>query len=267
MSAANTRPGLIAVLLATTPLLVSCGPSHGLRAQAPTVDTGQAKCRVTGRENPLVTEWPASEKANLELRLREGGVAVAYTGCELRIVPGCQLGGSYRWHRTTPATDVFEMRSVDDLYAKLPIGAVSLEGELSQGGRLRMQTTVAGQLRLTPLTAPPAGSECRYATHVVTAMSVGAFRLSKETNLAARGGVGTPVGGVGAGTDGAQSLLREAGDPARCAEATERASHPSCNSPIQLFLSPLHGPALPTGPVAGVPPATAPAAPAPLATA
>lgn len=262
MIAVNPTRGLGAVLLATTSLCVSCGPSHGLRAQAPTIDTGQAKCRVAGQDNPLVTEWPASEKANLELRLREGGVAVAYSGCELRIVPGCRLGGSYAWHRTTPATDVFEMRSVDDLYAKLPIGAVSLEGELSQGGQLRMQTTVAGQLRLASVSAPPTGPDCRYATHVVTAMSVGAFRLSKGANLGASAGVGTPVGGVGAGTEEEQSLLREAGDPARCAEATDRASHPACSSPIQLFLSPLQTAPPASGAVAGPPATTAPPSPA-----
>ena len=40
----------------------------------------------------LVTEWPASEKANLEVRLREGAVAVAYSGCEMRLVPDCRVG-------------------------------------------------------------------------------------------------------------------------------------------------------------------------------
>ena len=57
---------------------VACGGSVAPRAKAPELPAESAKCRVAAdRENPLVTEWPASEKANLEVRLREGGVAVA----------------------------------------------------------------------------------------------------------------------------------------------------------------------------------------------
>src|SRR4051794_1217901 len=157
---------------------VSCG-SPGIvapLAKAPDMPGDQTRCRLAAnQENPLVTEWPASEKANLEARLREGSVVVSYSGCALRMLPRCHVRGNYQWRRTTMSTDVIEIRNADELFAKLPIGAVSLEGELQRSGRLAVQTSVAGQMQLAGF--DPAGvskgSECEGATHVVEALSVG----------------------------------------------------------------------------------------------
>ena len=90
-------------------MLCGCGGVDLIpRAKAPEAPSqGLDKCSIAAsRSNPLVTEWPASEKANLEVKLREGSVAVAYSGCELRLVPECRLAGGYQWLRTSVATDV-----------------------------------------------------------------------------------------------------------------------------------------------------------------
>ncbi len=267
MSTSHLGVAEAALAVAVLALAGGCGFDPVPRAQAPELDTGQAKCQVaSGNANPLVTEWPASEKANLELRLREGGVAVAYAGCELRLIPDCHLGGYYFWQRTTVASDAFEVRSADDLYAKLPLGAVSLEGELNRSGRLAMRTTVSGQLRLTAVAAVPQGQGCGAATHVVSAMSVGAFTLRSGGALGVRAGADTPVGGIGAGTESQESMVREAGDPDRCQGATAQGAHPECASPIQLFLVPLASLAYAAAaPPPVAPPATA-APPPPVAT-
>jgi len=246
-------------------LAVGCGSAIP-RAHAPEApDTGQAKCSVAASSsNPLVTEWPASEKANLELRLRDGAVAVAYSGCELRLVPDCNLGGQYRWQRTTVSTDALEVRDADELYAKLPIGAAALEGELNQSGRLAVKTTVAGQMRLFGQAPPQAPQACWNATHVVSAMSVGAFTLRSGESQGARAGVDTPIGDVGAGTKSEESLMREAGDSARCSEATDAGAHAECRSPIQLFLTPIHAaPHAFAAPLPAAPTPVAPTQPAP----
>src|SRR5258708_29003817 len=94
---------------------------------------GQTKCKVAAsHENPLVTEWPASEKANLEALLGQGTVVVTYSGCTMRLLPQCHATGKYVWHRTTSASDTVEIHDADELYAKLPLGAASLEGELQR---------------------------------------------------------------------------------------------------------------------------------------
>jgi hypothetical protein len=213
------------------------------RAKAPEAPSqGLSKCAVAAsRNSPLVTEWPASEKANLEVRLREGAVAVAYSGCEMRLVPECRLGGGYQWLRTSVASDIIEIGNEDELYAKLPLGAVSLEGELRSTGRLAMQTTVTGQVRLASSampTAPPSPS-CAQATHVLSSMTIGAFKLRSGGTLKGGAGVDSPVGGARVGTESMERLLREAGRPDQCAASTDQAPHADCRSPIQMFLSPL----------------------------
>jgi hypothetical protein len=206
----------------------------------PQIPGGQAKCQIAAsHDNPLVTEWPASEKANLEARLREGAVAVSYTGCDMRLLSQCRMPGSYGWRRTTTSTDVVEIRNADDLYAKLPLGAVSLEGELERTGRLAVQTTVAGQLQLMDFNPNLASQDpaCQGATHVVGALSIGAFKLRSGGSVKARGAADVQViGNVGGGTESEESLVREAGVPGRCEESTENAPHMECSSPIQVFL-------------------------------
>jgi hypothetical protein len=225
--------------LACNPFSSSPRPAVSL----PEHETGQAKCKIAAnQESPLVTEWPASEKANLEARLRQGTVVVAYGGCDMRLLPQCRMPGTYGWRRTTTSTDVVEIRSADDLYAKLPLGAVSLEGELERTGRLAVQTTVAGQLELVNFDSGPAARDpaCVGATHVVGALSIGAFKLRSGGTVKARGSADVQaVGAFGGGTEGEESLVREAGVPARCEESTDGAPHVECSSPIQVFLSPL----------------------------
>lgn len=239
-------------------LFSGCGgaalPESG--SLAPSAPTGQAKCKVAAsQESPLVTEWPASEKARFEALAAKQVVAVEYSGCEMKIVDSCQLPGSYGFKQTTLATDTVEIANADELFAKLPLGAAGLEGQLARSGRLAVKTTVAGQLELVDkpnldIAKQPA---CARVTHVVRAIAVGTFRLLAGGAVSAGGGAS--VGGVGAGAESRreESTVREAGDPARCSESTPSAPHPQCASPIQVFLTPVRQPE----PAPGVPGAPA----------
>lgn len=218
--------------------------------------TPLSRCKVGGgAANPLVTEWAASEKARLEALLQSQPVAVRYTGCELQVVEQCQLEGQYEWRRTTLATDSVEIRSEDELYAKLPVGAATLSGELSKSGQLTVRTRVAGQLRLTGAEQQPAldGNACQSATHLVSAVSLGAFKLLRGTRGSYGGSVETYGAGVEAGSTQSEGLVKEAGSDTACDDTTAEAPHPNCASPLQLFLSPLredHGPPPDAGPQA-----------------
>jgi len=240
------RAGAFAVLLA------GCFGPKLPRASLPTVPTELARCKVAASAgSPLVTEWAATEKANLEARMREGGVAVAYSGCAMRILPQCSLRGSYVWQRTTPATDRLVISNSDELYAKLPLGAASLEGELSRSGELTIQTTVSGQMRVSDLRVEdvPAAGGCAAATHLVSGVAVGAFSLSSGGKISASASAKLAViDETGAKTLSEKSLVRKAGDPDRCSESTWDYPAPDCSSPIQLFLTPLPGRASQEGP-------------------
>jgi hypothetical protein len=229
-------------MLAITPLIAACSPLATPHAPNVAGDpTPLAKCRVAASSSsPLVTEWPASEKAHLQSMASSQLVAVEYSGCELHIIDGCALTGTYAWSRTTLATDTIDIASADDLYAKLPLGAVGLEGELARSGHLAVRTTVAGQLRATGVTTTsPDAAACSRATHYVSAISVGAFQLLSGEDSKARGGASAGSIGAGGSTSRREQVLREAGSRDACEKATDQAPDMQCGSPIQVFLAPL----------------------------
>jgi hypothetical protein len=238
--------------------LTSCGTPGFVAplAHAPETPGDQPRCRLAAnQENPLVTEWPATEKANLEARLRQGSVIVSYSGCTLRMLPRCRVRGDYVWRRTTTSTDVIEIRNADELYAKMPLGAVSLEGELQRSGRLAVQTTASGQLQLANFEPNdiPKNGECEGATHVVGALSVGAFKLrSGGTARAAGRAEVTAIGSARGASDSEETIVREAGAPVRCEQSTESAPHSECASPLQMFLQALPASVVDRGPTGTV---------------
>jgi hypothetical protein len=211
--------------------------------QAPIAEGG-GKCQVAASQSsPLVTEWPASEKANLEALMRGGAVAVAYSGCSMRVLPQCRLRGGYGWQRTTPATDKLEINDADDLYAKLPLGAASLEGELKRSGKLTVETVVAGQLKLDGIgpNDVPADGPCAQATHVVGALSIGAFELSAAGETTASLDASVKVVEAKGERSRSAGRLRSAGDFNACSSGTDGSPAPNCASPIQVFLWALPG--------------------------
>jgi hypothetical protein len=244
LALAAVRVGAASVL--TVASVAGCGNGQIPQAVIPNGghDTAQlAKCTVSAsHDQPLVTEWPASYKARLEAMLQNGAVAVEYSGCELRIVDRCKIGGTYAWHRTTLSTDTTDIRDEDELFAKLPLGAATLEGELKTSGSLHVQTTVAGQMQLVGKAADDAtsGAECARATHLVTALSVGAFKLVAGGGVAAKAGADVGLATAKVGTNQTKSILRAAGDPTTCDKATKVEPHVDCRSPIQIFLTPIH---------------------------
>jgi hypothetical protein len=205
-----------------------------------------ARCRIAAdQRDPLVTEWPASSKARLEALMKDtGGIAVAYSGCELQIIDECRVDGTYEWRRTTLATDTTDIHDEDDLYAKMPLGAASLEGELHRAGSLKVVTEVAGQMALVGFSADhvPDTPACAKATHVVRGISVGAFKLLASGQAGAKASVNVGPAGGGGGASESQSVIREAGDPMQCTQATSDAPDAACRSPIQIFLDRIQHP-------------------------
>ena len=227
-------------------LLAGCLTSHPLGPILPASAPGEgAKCKAAvSQGSPIVTEWPASEKANLEAALMQGTVVVAYSGCSMRVLPQCRVKGYYNWQHTTPTADVMTINNEDELYSKLPLGAVSLEAELKRSGNLEMKTVVSGQVRLVEANPADIGTEgeCAQATHVLGALSIGAFTLSRAANGEGKAGVEVAeTANAGIKASRKNELMRAAGVPDSCGESTDEAPHPNCRSPIQAFLWPIPG--------------------------
>ncbi|HEY6561650.1 MAG TPA: hypothetical protein VI072_30475 [Polyangiaceae bacterium] len=224
-------------------VLGGCGGAGApLRASAPKLSDDEALCRAAAlRETPLVTEWSSAEKASLQARLRSGGLAVEYTGCSMRPILSCNVRGSYRWQRTTLSSDTIDIQNKDELFTKLPLGALALEGELARAGMLQVRTMVGGQYVLEGTSAAdvPDYGDCAQATHLLSALSIGSFKLNSGGSLRAGAAIGVGDVGGGAETASSENMLREAGDFESCKLSTDETPDIGCSSPIQAFLVPL----------------------------
>jgi hypothetical protein len=211
--------------------------------------TMTSKCRLgASQTSVLVTEWSASEKANLEAMVgggpEAGGVAVAFSGCTLQLVPECRVRGGYQWQRTTPGNDRVEISDQIELYTKLPLGAVSLSGELKRSGQLLIETTVAGQRRLVGLSPAdvPGDGACARATHIVSGLSVGAFVLSAGGDGTAQASASVASIGEASGQRSRSArVVHAAGQAGECGAATDQGPSHECGSPLQVFLLPIPG--------------------------
>lgn len=213
-----------------------------------------AHCTVAPKQvEPLVTEWPASSKARLETLLLEtlekkdsSAVAVAYSGCEMHIIDACKPPADYDFYKTTLARDAIEINDADELYAKLPLGALGLEGELKRSGKLTVQTVIAGQVKLMSNSTIKMDEVhglpgCAEATHLVQAVSVGAFQLRSGDQTKVGGGVSAGAFSGGKSVSHEERLVREAGNPKACENTLVDRPDNACQSPIQLFLVPIPG--------------------------
>lgn len=220
-------------------LLTGC-PETQIIAKTPTVadaDEQQATCQVARDPlNPLVVEWPGTAKVDMEAASRRGLVAVSYAGCQMKILSGCEIEGGYELEETTPARDRLEISDNNELYAKLPLGAASLKGELSAGAALELDYIAVGQ-RVANDTPKRSKGSCEGATHYVRTITVGAFRLDAK----AKGKVGASVevGSAGGGIGREENVhkLRAQGDVEAC---VKKPNSPDCGAILQLGLAPLN---------------------------
>lgn len=253
---------------------VGCGGTTGQNAashalKAPEMPTDkQSKCHVAkSQAEPLIVEWADTDRARLESLSHKGLVAVHYEGCTLRLLSRCTVkGAGYSYSPVTRRVNKLAIRDEDDLYMKMPFGAAQLEGKLKSAGQLNVQMTTVGRYE-APMRdvfkEDLEGSECKETTHVIHALTVGAFTFSAGAD--AEVGGGASIGGVGGGAKSAaaRELLQKDGDETACEKASTSNTSPpeGCAGPFQIEVMPL---ARGSKPVAAAPAPVNPApAPAP----
>lgn len=239
---------LCSALLCTT-ATVSCkkpGQTAEMVASAPSLEeySGQAKCGVkASSDKPLVIEWPAAERAALEARATRGLVAVRYSGCEMEVLTTCSATGTYEYLGLTQKTEGVRITNTDQLYAKLPIGAVGLESKLERAGQLNVDMTIVGRREATEtrFNERDLDGRCDEATHVITGLTVGSFSFytGKSAEVGAGVNAGTVGAGVGSSTD--QQVLKTDGDVAACAASTTSDDAPpeGCGALLRVEVVPI----------------------------
>ncbi|PRQ04211.1 hypothetical protein ENSA5_09950 [Enhygromyxa salina] len=214
-----------AVALPMTLGIVACKTGNAAQkladSTAPTLEGSVGKCKPGAEASKsLVVEWPMGERAALESRVKQGLVAVRYRNCEMELITNCTVSGAYSYTSVTPKSENIKITNADELYAKIPIGAVKLEGKLERDGQLNVDMVLVGRHEASRyyFQTSDLSGRCDGATHVVTGLSVGAFVFysGAGADIGISGGVkGTGVE-TGAGSTASKEILNRDGDAAAC---------------------------------------------------
>jgi hypothetical protein len=198
---------------------------------------------VKDPDKPLIVEWSGMDAAELESRLLRGVVAVRYEDCEMEVLRGCTAPGRYAYAQTTTGSQSIHIGSLDDLLINIPLGLAQLGGRVERGEALELDMVVVGRYE-APKPAYTAaelsgGPECARATHVVTGVSLGAFRLSSVAD-SARSGAGPAL--AGASEDTIEILKESPPNMLETCAQVSLADDPRrnvCTAPIRLEVAPI----------------------------
>lgn len=267
MRRVRRTPLLLLGTVAAAVTCAACAPNLASQAtKPPDFDRpGEAKCGVhKSQTEPLIVEWPSTARAKLEALSHTGVVAVRYTGCEMEVLASCSAPGKYVYTGITPKHDHVAIRNEDDLYANIPLGAARLEGKLAHSGELDVDMSIVGRYasdRASVSAGDLQGPDCSKATHIVSALTIGAFDFSAGAGSTV--GAGATVGGAGGGasTSSSRELLNSDGQLSACSAAKTSDTRPpeDCGAILRLEVVPL-GEAKREVKPTGAPPAGAEAA-------
>ena len=203
---------------------------------------------------PLVVEWPAPDRAALEASAHRGQLVVKYEGCGLEVMRACTAPATfaYKYLSITPKDELVTMSNADELYASIPVYAANFEGKLSERGQLSAAMTIVGTYESASM--PPAMDElqgdCSGATHVVSALIVGAFEFF--AGQATEAGAEAKVLGAGAGAEhqSKHETLSRDGSVKACTASKRGDGQPpdACGALLRLELAKIRpaGAGLPT---------------------
>lgn len=227
--------------------VLGCSAQAASLAKMPTLaqveGVAGARCSLAS-SRPLVVEWDATERGQLESQLKKGLVVARYTGCTLDVLERCaHPRARYAYQAITPKLDEKRFSTADDLYAQMPLGAAKLEGKLRASGEIGLRVIVVGRHESSISSVHASdleGDDCAHATHVVSAVSVGAFELSAGAHAEVGGSVATNATAIGGlGTADKRALTRD-GDLDACQAGTHGNAPPDgCGALVRLELLPI----------------------------
>ncbi|RLB50467.1 MAG: hypothetical protein DRI90_23720 [Deltaproteobacteria bacterium] len=226
---------------------VGCGGANlasGMATAPEYRPRGQTKCSVkVSQTRPLIVEWPAADRGALEAQQKRGTVVVRYTGCEMEVLRQCSAPGAYRYVPVTLKEDHVRIRNADELYAAIPMFAAKFEGKLEAAGELRVDMSIIGTFEAERPQIKVAELEgaCSRATHVVAAITAGAFEFSASASATVGAGVEAFGTEAGAESSAEREMLNRDGDRARCqlAASTDEAPPDGCGALLRVEVVPL----------------------------
>lgn len=252
MRSLSLRPGFV-----TFPLLtclahswLGCGPKPLPEAPKPEVASATGRTSVLvvdGPGSPLVVDWKAEQRADLEVAMRQGVAVVDYDGSHLRLLGDCRIEGSYGFFGVVTKEEVVQLKSADEISANLPLAgaglAAQLGADLSRGSSLDVAMVIVGKSRTTWIspTRQDLKGACDGATHFVRGATVGAFALDVGQQSQARSAAEILGMGSHAASASSSGLKNRDGSLVACKAAEPRNENPpsQCGALIRLELNPI----------------------------
>lgn len=202
----------------------------------------EARCKLRkSQSEPLIVEWANSARGALESRLKRSLVPIRYSGCELEQLPACTVKttvGTYAYSPITRKQSKVTMHNADELFANMPVGAISLEGKLKTAGQLEVNMTIVGRYEAPTHTfyRNDLEGDCEGATHVIAALTTGSFTFSAGGDAELGGGINAGPAGAGGKSTAKRETLQSDGDEAACARATSTDKGPpeGCGALLQI---------------------------------
>ncbi|HEY8086888.1 MAG TPA: hypothetical protein VIF09_03565 [Polyangiaceae bacterium] len=228
-------------------LVAGCAPAvvdPSVPAYAPTDQATASAAKSASR--PLVLEWPAADRAALEAQRAGGVVVVRYGGSVMEVLRGCRAPGAYRYVSVTPKQEGLVVRDAGELAAAMPIHTASLEARLLHQQVLDVAMTIVGLYQADghAVAATDLQGDCSGATHVVEALTVGAFEIDASARTAASAGVTAFGAGVSGKQDASREVVHRDGDRDACAKGGAHDASPpyACGAMLRVEVVPVQFP-------------------------
>lgn len=242
--------GLSVALLSTLALAgtaTSCKPGVVAgAAKAPAVPDNECDPKaLSGVVSPLVLEWPASARSDLEAAAQEGVVVVSFTCTGVKVLADCKVKGGYGYRSVTARTETTLIEGKDDIKASFGGAAWAVAGSLTRDAKLDLTTLSVGKLstaRSSVHRSDLADDDfCKGATHFVKRIDLGAFAMATGTNVSAGFSAKAFTQGAAGGSSSKDVRTKADGDPNKCkVSATSDAKAPEgCGAPIRVSLAPI----------------------------
>jgi hypothetical protein len=240
-----TRVPVLLALLALTGCASMPGGDPQVPQYAPRDQT--TAHAATSATRPLILEWPAADRAALEAQRAGGVVVVRYSGREMEVMRGCKAPSAYHYIALTPKEEDVVMRNGAELDAAMPIHGARLEARIEQKQKLEVTMTIVGMYESDARVwkAGDLTGQCAGATHVVAALTVGAFEVSASAESTAGASATVPGAGFDAHRDAQKEVLDRDGSKDACAKTAGGATAPpyQCGALLRVEVAPIQFPA------------------------
>lgn len=173
---------------------------------------------------------------------------------QLQVINGCAVAGRYQYRSMSTVDDRIVIKSADELKAKLPFSYGTFEGELSQKSELHIEYRTPGDY-VAPDGPYQLTGNCAEATHVVTYLTIGAFKTSSASSNNTSAGGGAFGMGASGGSSSSNEQSTAGGNFNSCKmdyNIFGSVAPLDCSMPLKLTLAPIRAPeAAPPPPAAG----------------